>query len=48
MPSHSSPETPGIPVEPGRDTKTAFNAARQDNGLKRIHQDDEDQNYAED
>src|SRR4030081_3112188 len=49
MPRHSGPELPGSLVEPGRDAKKSpLDAPRQNHGLERIHQDDEDQSNAED
>ena len=41
---HSSPKAPGFFVEQARDAKSSSDAPRQNHGLKRIHQDEEDQN----
>src|SRR5260370_37230329 len=49
MPPHSGPDAPGFLVEPGRHAKKSpLDAPRQNDGLKRINQDDEDESNAED
>src|ERR1700690_898867 len=46
MQPHSAPEAPGFLVKRGRDAKVPFDASWQNHRLKRIHQDDEDENNA--
>src|SRR5271157_3292977 len=48
MSSDARPKAPGFFVEPGGDANAALDPSRQDDGLERIHQNDEDQNNAGD
>ena len=47
-PAYAYPKAPCIFVEPRRNTEMALNAPWQNDCLKRIHQDDEDEKYPED